>query len=290
MTGRPSLSLGLADQITNDILSSRYLPNGPLPSETELALESGLSRMTVREAVKSLAAKGLVRVEQGRGTFVNPSESWSVLDPVLLIARSSRDGDRLALPRMLIEARRVVEVAVTELAAQRRTEQDLIHMEESLREMRSAAAVADVAAFVASDIVFHQSVLDAARNSFITSLFDPLSRILRLTRHQTSAHEPVREHAIEHHQLILDAVRAGDPEQAGRRMREHMEQTEQDMDTYVLDPGAAIFAIRAGDAEVASPRPGGALTVQPQRTVCTVSRSQSPPPKPSPAMGSSPKR
>ncbi len=249
MTARPSLSLGLADQITNDILSSRYLPNGPLPSETDLAAESGLSRMTVREAVKSLAAKGLVRVEQGRGTFVNPSESWSVLDPVLLIARSSRDGDRLALPRMLIEARRVVEVAVAELAAERRTEQDLIHMEQSLREMRSAA-------FVAADIVFHQSVLDAARNSFITSLFDPLSRILRLTRHQTSAHEPVREHAIAHHQLILDAVRAGDPEQAGREMREHMMQTEQDMDTYVLDPGAAIFAIRAGDANVAPRRLG----------------------------------
>jgi len=256
MTARPSLSLGLADQITNDILSSRYLPNGPLPSETDLAAESGLSRMTVREAVKSLAAKGLVRVEHGRGTFVNPSESWSVLDPVLLIARSSRDGDRLALPRMLIEARRVVEVAVAELAAERRTEQDLIHMEQSLREMRSAAAVADVAAFVAADIVFHQSVLDAARNSFITSLFDPLSRILRLTRHQTSAHEPVREHAIAHHQLILDAVRAGDPEQAGREMREHMMQTEQDMDTYVLDPGAAIFAIRAGDANVAPRRLG----------------------------------
>jgi GntR family transcriptional repressor for pyruvate dehydrogenase complex len=254
VTVRPSLASGLADTIVNDILSGRYLTNAPLPSETDLASESGLSRLTVREAVKSLAAKGVVRVEQGRGTFVNPSDSWSVLDPVLLIARSNRDGDRLALPRMLIEARRVVEVAVAELAAERRTDEDLADMEHALRGMRSAAAVADVAAFVAADIAFHQHVLDAARNSFITSLFDPLSRILQLTRHQTSAHEPVREHAIGHHQQILDAVRAGDPSQAGRVMRDHMTQTEQDMDTYVLDPGAAMLALRAGDAEVATPR------------------------------------
>jgi GntR family transcriptional repressor for pyruvate dehydrogenase complex len=236
VTVRPPLASGLADTIVNDIIAGRYLTNAPLPSETDLATESGLSRLTVREAVKSLAAKGVVRVEQGRGTFVNPSDSWSVLDPVLLLARSNRDGDRLALPRMLIEARR--------------TEADLADMEHALRGMRSAAAVADVAAFVAADIAFHQYVLDAARNSFITSLFDPLSRILQLTRHQTSAHEPVREHAIGHHQQILDAVRAGDPAQAGRVMREHMTQTEQDMDTYVLDPGAAMLALRAGDSEV----------------------------------------
>lgn len=254
MTVRPSLASGLADTIVNDILSGRYLTNAPLPSETDLASESGLSRLTVREAVKSLAAKGVVRVEQGRGTFVNPSDSWSVLDPVLLIARSNRDGDRLALPRMLIEARRVVEVAVAELAAERRTDEDLADMEHALRGMRSAAAVADVAAFVAADIAFHQQVLDAAGNTFLASLFDPLSRILQLTRHQTSAHAPVREHAIEHHQRILDAVRRGTPTTAGRMMRDHMKQTEQDMDTYVLDPGAAMLDIRAGDGRVSGPR------------------------------------
>ncbi len=253
MASRPSLAEGLADEIVNDILAGRYPTNAPLPSETELAERTGVSRLTVREAVKALAAKQVVRVEQGRGTFVNPSSSWSVLDPVLLMARSSQDGDRLALPRKLIEARRVVEVAVAELAAERRTPQDLDDLEASLRQMRAAAATGDVALFVEADIAFHQQVLDAAGNSFITALFDPLSRILQLTRHQTSAHAPVRQHAIEHHQRILDAVRRGTPTKAGRAMREHMNQTEQDMDTYVLDPGAAFLAIRAGDARFAAP-------------------------------------
>jgi GntR family transcriptional repressor for pyruvate dehydrogenase complex len=113
--------------------------------------------------------------------------------------------------------------------------------------MRAAARIEDVAAVVAADIGFHQQVLDAADNTFVTALFDPLSRILQLTRHQTSSHAPVREHAIEHHQLILDAIRSGDPQVAGQAMREHMVQTEQDMDTYVLDPGSALLALRAGD-------------------------------------------
>jgi len=241
------LAEGLADDIVNDILAGTYSPDSPLPNETELAELSGVSRLTVREAIKALAAKQVVRVQHGRGTFVNPPTAWSVLDPVLLIARSSYDEDRLALPRKLIEARRVVEVAVAELAAQRRTPEDLEVLEESLARMRSAAVREDVAGFVAADIDFHQQVMDAAGNNFITSMFDPLSKILQLTRHQTSSHAPVREHAIDHHQRILLALRKGNPSRAGREMREHMEQTEQDMDTYVLDPGAAILAIRAGD-------------------------------------------
>lgn len=258
MGTRRALAEGLADEIVNDILEGRYPPHAPLPSETEMAEQSGVSRLTVREAIKALAAKSVVRVEQGRGSFVNPADRWSVLDPVLLIARSSRGEDRLALPRKLIEARRVVEVAVAEFAAQRRTEQDLALMERSLAGMRAAAASGDVTVFVAADIAFHQQVLDAAGNTFLASLFDPLSRILQLTRHQTSSHAPVRAHAIEHHQRILDAVRRGSPTKAGRMMRDHMNQTEQDMDTYVLDPGASLLGLRAGDMRSGAGGRGGA--------------------------------
>ncbi|WP_295697866.1 FadR/GntR family transcriptional regulator [Lapillicoccus sp.] len=257
MTARRSLAEGLAQQLLNDILEGRYLTNVPLPSETDLAESTGVSRLTVREAIKELASKDVVRVEQGRGTFVNPPTSWSVLDPVLLIARSAHHTDRLALPRQLIEARRVVEVAVAELAAERRTHADLEEMQRQLDLMRTTASTSDVRGFVAADIAFHQRVLDAAGNNFITALFDPLSRIMQLTRHQTSAHAPVRAHAIEHHQLILHAVRRGSSTKAGRAMRNHMDQTEKDMDTYVLDPGASILAIRAGDDDLPQRRRAG---------------------------------
>ncbi len=253
MGTRPPLAEGLADDIVNDVLAGRYPTNSPLPSETELAERTGVSRLTVREAVKALAAKGVVRVEHGRGTFVNPTDRWSVLDPVLLIARSSFEKDAMALPRKLIEARRLVEVAVTQLAAERRTPEQVDEMGTSLLAMRAAARAKDVPAFVEADILFHQQVMDAADNSFVTSLFDPLARILRLTRHQTSSHGPVRTHAIAHHQLVLDAIRLGDPVQAGAAMHAHMVQTEHDMDHYVKDPASALLALRAGDL-AAGPR------------------------------------
>ena len=125
MPARRALGEELADKLVNEVLNGSYPPNSLLPSETELAERYGLSRLTVREAIKSLRAQAVVRVEQGRGTFVNPAEQWSVLDPELLIARSMQDSDRLELPRKFLEARRVVEVAVAELASQRRTAEDL---------------------------------------------------------------------------------------------------------------------------------------------------------------------
>ncbi len=247
MTSRPSLADGLADKIINDVVTGRYAAHVPLPSETELAEQSGLSRLTVREAIKTVASKGVIRVEHGRGTFVNPPALWSTLDPVLFVARSAHGSDRLALPRQLIEARKVVEVAVAEMAAVRRTDGDLAHLEETLGQMRAAAAVPDVVRFVEADMAFHQCIVDAADNSMIASLFDPISQILRLTRHQTSSHAPVRENAIADHGRILQAVRRGTPTKAARAMRAHLDQTELDMDMYVSNPSDSLLAMKAED-------------------------------------------
>jgi DNA-binding FadR family transcriptional regulator len=244
---RRPLADDLADRILDDVLSGRYAVGSALPSESELAEESGLSRLTVREAVKALRSKGVLRVEQGRGTFVGPTEEWSVLDPTLLIARSAAQADALLLPLKFIEARRLVEVGVAELAATRRSEKDIDALERSLAEMRKASRVKDVGAFVRADIAFHQVVLDAAENAFVAAIFDPLAQILRLTRYQTSAHAPVRRHAITHHGNILEAIAAGDPMAAREAMHAHIVQTENDMVKYVRDPAAALTELRAAD-------------------------------------------
>jgi GntR family transcriptional repressor for pyruvate dehydrogenase complex len=141
----------------------------------------------------------------------------------------------------------VVEVAVTEMAAERRTDADLALLEDTLGQMRAAAAVPDVASFVQADMAFHQCIVDAANNSMIASLFDPISQILRLTRHQTSSHAPVRENAIAHHGRILQAVRRGTPTKAGRAMRDHLNQTERDMDQYVINPSVSLLGLKAED-------------------------------------------
>lgn len=244
---RRPLADHLAEQILDDVLAGRYPAGTALPSEPELAEASGMSRLTVREAVKTLRAKGVLQVVQGRGTFVAPTEEWSVLDPTLLIARSAAQADSLLLPLKFIEARRLVEVGVAELAATRRTDTDVDLLEESLAEMRKASRTKDVGAFVRADILFHQIVLDAADNAFVAAIFDPLAQILRLTRYQTSAHAPVRRHAITHHGNILQAIAAADPAAAREAMHAHIVQTENDMVRYVRDPAAALTELRGSD-------------------------------------------
>lgn len=244
---RRALADDLADRILDDVLSGRYAVGSALPSESELAGEAEMSRLTVREAVKALRSKGVLRVEQGRGTYVAPTEEWSVLDPTLLIARSAAQADALLLPLKFIEARRLVEVGVAELAATRRSQKDVDELERSLGEMRTASRAKDVGTFVRADIAFHQVILDAADNAFVAAIFDPLAQILRLTRYQTSAHAPVRRHAIAHHGNILEAIAASDATAAREAMHAHIVQTENDMVRYVRDPAGALTELRGSD-------------------------------------------
>lgn len=224
----------------NDILAGVYPAHSTLPSEQELAHLSGLSRLTVREAVKSLAAKSVLRVEQGRGTFVNAPDDWSPLDPVLLVARSMHNSDRVTMPKKLLEARRVVEIAVAGFAAVRHDESHLQLMRNALEGMQSAHDAGDVEAFVQSDIAFHQAIMAAADNPFIMALFGPLEQVLLIARRQTSAFFAERVHAIDKHRGILEAVSARDQMASRAAMADHMSQTEDDFDTFVVDQGSML--------------------------------------------------
>lgn len=237
---RRGLAHGLAETLVSDILNGVYPAHSALPSEQELAQISGVSRLTVREAVKSLSAKSVLRVEQGRGTFVNPPDQWSPLDPVLLVARSMHNSDRVILPRKLLEARQVVEIAVAGFAAARRTPEHLELMHQALERMREAHEQADVEGFVQADMGFHQAILAAADNPFITALFEPLEQVLLIGRRQTSAFFEERVHAIDKHGTIHQAIAAGDPPAARLAMADHMKQTEEDFDAFVVDHGTVL--------------------------------------------------
>lgn len=236
----PRISLGekLADQLLEQIIEGRYPAESALPSELELAERADVSRLTVREAIKTLRAKNVVRVQRGRGTYVNPPDRWTAIESVLRAVRSTGGTGGAAavgIPYRLLEARRIIEVSVAELAAARRTDDDLAAMEGRLAEMEAAARAEDLESFVAADIGFHQAVLDAAANPFISALFDPLGQLLVEARRQTSAHGEIRTHAIEHHRKILSAIRGQDPQEARWAMHGHLRQTEDDLGTYVFD-------------------------------------------------------
>ena len=233
---RHSLADELTDELLERIVDGRYPPGAALPPEPELAREADVSRLTVREAIKTLRAKNLVRVERGRGTFVNPPEEWTALDA--LVRASVHSATHRTLPERLIEARRIVEVGAAELAAERRSGEHMTRLEEHVTAMHAADRAGDVDAFVAADLAFHKTVLEAAGNGLIAALLDPLSQLLVPARRQTSEIDAIRRHALEHHTAILEAIRSGDPEHARRAMYNHIEQTHDDLRAYVLNASA----------------------------------------------------
>jgi GntR family transcriptional regulator, transcriptional repressor for pyruvate dehydrogenase complex len=241
---------GLADQLVEHlvatILRGDHPPDSQLPPEDRLADLFQVSRLTIREAVKVLRLKGVVRVEQGRGTFVNPPARWSPLDPVLLMARINTAEGTHDLATKLTEARRMVEVGVAGMAAERRTAQDLSDLEAALERMRTASDAGDVDAFVAADLDFHQLVMTAAGNEFIAALFEPLLDLLLEVRRAASGDRAGRETAIVAHGRILTALAAGSSTDAREAMGLHMHQTADRIDEVIREDGMHLRLTSGG--------------------------------------------
>jgi GntR family transcriptional regulator, transcriptional repressor for pyruvate dehydrogenase complex len=195
-----------------------------------LAEYVGVSRLTLREAVKILQAKHVLEVRHGHGTFVKPVAEWSPFDPELLAVKSRSSDGAGALPEKLVEARRLIEVGAAQMAAARRTEADLKAMCATLERMKQAGD--DIDAFAAADIDFHQAVLAAVGNAFIVAMFEPFSRLILAARRQTKSRAEIRAHALVAHQRILDAIRDRDPEAARWAMHDHLTQTREDLAAY----------------------------------------------------------
>ncbi|MBZ4014747.1 FadR/GntR family transcriptional regulator [Streptomyces purpurogeneiscleroticus] len=226
-----ALSDEIAERLLTSIIDGHYPPGTLLPVEDELAQEYSASRLTLREAVKVLRSQNIVRIHRGRGTYVNAPDQWTALEPMIR-AEARRPGGTVS--EKLIEARELIEAGSARLAAVRRTEDDLTELAELLEEMKETAGAGDTDAFVDADIAFHQVIMRASGNAFVPLLFQPFGRLLVDGRRETSAVPQIRENAIAHHQKVLDALRAGDPEQARQAMEGHMAQTADDLRTHVL--------------------------------------------------------
>ncbi|MFI6024752.1 FadR/GntR family transcriptional regulator [Amycolatopsis magusensis] len=175
---------------------------------TELGRELDVSMTALREALKVLAAKGLVEARQKRGTYVRSREHWNLLDSDVIRWRSEA-GDTAEVLRDLAEVRAVLEPAAASLAARRRTDQDLAELDAALADMRTAA---DPAAEVAADLRWHRGLLRATGNQMLTRMdvfIEPALRLRDALVHGHSADDPVPSHAA-----VVDAVRRGDPEAA----------------------------------------------------------------------------
>lgn len=222
----------VADELLDRIIAGEFPPGASVPGELELSARHEVSRMTVREAIKTLEAQRILSVERGRGTFVNPLSRWASLEAVLRAASEGKNDASAAI--QLIELRRMLESGACELAAVRIGNADLESLFGQVEAMRNAHGRNDVAAFVEADLAFHDLILKASENVFAAVLFEPLHRILEKRRTETSKVPEIQEHAILHHQRIADALASHEPHLARDAMDAHMQQTLEDLKSYVL--------------------------------------------------------
>ncbi len=196
-------------QVGLGILRGELEPGELLP-EDGLVAEPGVSRTVLREAIKVLAAKGLVESRPKTGTRVRPRSDWNLLDPDVLAWQLEAGPTREFLEHAL-ELRRMIEPGAARLAAERATDDEITALEEAHAAMTEAN---DLDAWIAPDVLFHSIVLRAARNELLERLSPIVSAMLRTLFMVSSRPPRTFARALPLHQAIIDAIRAHDPELA----------------------------------------------------------------------------
>jgi GntR family transcriptional repressor for pyruvate dehydrogenase complex len=212
-----SLPARVAQELMRELLEGRFKPGDRLPTEQSLAETFGVSRNVVREAISRLRADGLIHSRQGVGAFVAEHAAATTL---------RIDTQELGEPATflkLFELRAILEIAAAEMAATRRTEDDLKEIESLLERLRQAdewrAEGVDV------DLAMHRAIARASQNDYIAVFVSFLSGHMRrsiMAARQRNVLTAIVDVTIAEHAAIVDAVRARDAEGAGRAMRRHI--------------------------------------------------------------------
>jgi GntR family transcriptional repressor for pyruvate dehydrogenase complex len=214
-----AISEEIAARVLALIQQGQLSPGSKLPPERELAEMMQVSRPSLREALRALSIMNIIEIRQGDGTYV------SSLEPDLLVEHldfvfSINDSAIIEL----FEARRIVEVGLAAMAAQRITDEDIDKLEVCLA--RSTETVEDPAAFMVADIELHQLIIETARNPFLKRFMTSIYHLSRASRMRTMEIPGIREQAAQDHKMIVQALKARDPEQARQAMLEHLNNIE----------------------------------------------------------------
>lgn len=218
----------VVDTIASRIASGQYRPGDPLLSEP-LEAELGVSKTVLREALRALAAKGLVDPRPKRGTVVSPRDAWSLLDPDILYWQSMSEPNPAFL-QDLSEVRFIIEPEAARLAATRRTAADLAAMDKALEEMAAAGdrpGGVRPEEVVAADLSFHWALLGAAHNEVLSRMEAIIEAGLRI-RDQLVHGGGRGADALDVHRAVLEAVIEGDPDAAALATRRLLQRASAD--------------------------------------------------------------
>jgi GntR family transcriptional regulator, transcriptional repressor for pyruvate dehydrogenase complex len=203
-----ALTYEAIEKIKQMIISGRVRPGEKLPREADLAAELGLSRNSLREAVKALSLINVLDVRQGDGTYATSLAPSLLLEALSFIVDFHRDDTVLEF----LEIRRILEPAATALAAARMPDEDRVELGKVLD---AADASAPVDEFVAADMEFHRLIAVGSGNSVLASLVDNISVPTARAREWRGMTEPrAQERTLAEHRAIYQAIMNRDPDLA----------------------------------------------------------------------------
>ena len=210
----------VVEKFINSILERKFKPGDRLPKETELANMFGVSRVTIREAFKSLSIMGLVDIRQGDGTYINTLSPESFMSPLLpMMMLSPRDiGD-------LYDARCAIECGAVKAAARNRTSADIERLEkcqESMKKYFQIYTRISQEKYAEADKEFHLSIINASSNVYYSKIFDAIYNILVSGIEKTSSTKEGREASLNEHARIIESIINQDEEQAVLVMYDHL--------------------------------------------------------------------
>jgi GntR family transcriptional repressor for pyruvate dehydrogenase complex len=231
------LTDGVISALSEAILDGRLKPGEALPAEARLAARFGVSKQVVREAMRQLAALGILQVGQGRATRV-----VEALDaqPLARFWRFAAGGTRAGLAEA-VELRRIIEPQVARLAAQHATPEGLAQLQRILERM--AAAMGDIPSWITADLDFHDHLAALSGNRLVRLQVHGLRPVIEEVMRLFNAREPRGpadwQATWDRHRLVVDTIAARDPEATERAMLAHFAAAEAAI--------AELFPSRAAD-------------------------------------------
>ena len=218
----PNLADKVAEQLTEAIVTRKIQAGERLPSERDLGDKFKVSRTVIREAVRSLAARGLVRVTSGRGVEVTEFGSGGVTASMRLLVRG-HDGLDYG---KVNEVRTAVEVQVAGLAAQRATPADIERLRQLCDDHQRSLEQGDTNAASEFDFQFHRELTRSSGNELLLAMLDSIADVLREVRNQSMAEPHVGEDGLRAHRRILKFVSDRKADGARAAMVEHLAEAE----------------------------------------------------------------
>jgi DNA-binding FadR family transcriptional regulator len=212
--GARNLHMQVVEDLGESIVGGLFQPGDPLPGEAQLAGQMAISRTVLREALKVLAAKGLIETRQKTGMRVRDPRFWNHLDADVLAWRcaSMPTGDFV---EKLVEMREIVEPAAVMAAARRRSPEQLAEIAEALEAMEEAQDLDD---WAAADLRFHEAVLMATNNELLSSLFTVIETALGTFFVMSARTAKNFKYSLPHHRAVYEAIRRRRPNEAAAAM------------------------------------------------------------------------